>query len=78
LPKSASYKEWPARKTYLGYYIPDAEPRFIPDGAIVHESAILRMGTMPSYRPVNLPKQFEKFPMPVPPTHFSAEAEEEA
>jgi hypothetical protein len=36
------------------------------------------MDTMPSYRPVNLPKQFEKFPMPVPPTHFSAEAEEEA
>jgi hypothetical protein len=27
---------------------------------------------------VNLPKQYEKFPMPVPPAHFSAEAEEEA
>jgi uncharacterized protein (DUF2235 family) len=78
LPKSASYKEWPARKTYFGYYIPDAEPRFIPDGAIIHESAVLRMDAMPSYRPVNLPKQFEKFPMPVPPVHASAEAEEEA
>jgi uncharacterized protein (DUF2235 family) len=78
LPKSASYKEWPARKAHFGYYIPDAEPRFIPDGAIIHESAILRMDAMPSYRPVNLPKQFEKFPMPVPPAHASAEAEEEA
>ena len=76
LPKSASYKEWPARKTYFGWYIPDAEPRLIPDGAIIHESAILRMDAMPSYRPVNLPKQFEKFPMPVPPAHASAEAEE--
>ena len=78
LPKSASYKEWPARKTHFGYYIPDAEPRFIPDGAIIHESALLRMDAMPSYRPVNLPKQFEKFPMPVPPAHASAEAEEDA
>ena len=78
LPKSASYKEWPARKTYFGWYIPDAEPRLIPDGAIIHKSAILRMDAMPSYRPVNLPKQFEKFPMPVPPAHASAEAEEEA
>jgi len=78
LPKSASYKEWPARKTYFGYYIPDAEPRLIPDGAIIHESALLRMDAMPSYRPVNLPKQYEKFPMPVPPAHASAEAEEDS
>ena len=27
LPKSAKYREWPARKTHFGYYIPDAEPR---------------------------------------------------
>jgi uncharacterized protein (DUF2235 family) len=78
LPKSAKYKEWPARKAHFGYYIPDAEPRFIPDGAMIHESALLRMDAMPSYRPVNLPKQYEKFPMPVPPAHASAEAEEEA
>ena len=56
LPKSASYKEWPARKSHFGYYIPDAEPRFIPDGAIIHRSAMQRMDAMPSYRPVNLPK----------------------
>jgi uncharacterized protein (DUF2235 family) len=78
LPKSASYKEWPARKAHFGYYIPDAEPRFIPDGAMIHESALLRMDAMPSYRPVNLPKQYEKLPMPVPPAHASAEAEEDS
>ena len=33
LPKSAKYKEWPARQTHFGYYIPDAEPRLIPEGA---------------------------------------------
>ncbi|MCK1517744.1 DUF2235 domain-containing protein [Bradyrhizobium sp. 190] len=78
LPKSARYKEWPARKTHFGYYIPDAEPRLIPDGAIIHESALMRMDAMPSYRPVNLPKQYEKFPMPVAPGHASAQVEEDA
>ena len=78
LPKSAWYKEWPARKAYFGYYIPDAEPRFIPDGAMIHKSVLQRMDAMPSYRPVNLPKQYEKFPMPVAPVHASAEVEEDA
>jgi uncharacterized protein (DUF2235 family) len=78
LPKSAWYKEWPARKAYFGYYIPDAEPRFIPDGAMIHESVLQRMDAMPSYRPVNLPKHYEKFPMPVAPVHASAETEEDA
>ncbi|KRQ94261.1 hypothetical protein CQ12_17945 [Bradyrhizobium jicamae] len=73
LPKSATYKEWPARKTHFGYYIPDAEPRFIPEGAVIHESALQRMDALPSYRPVNLPREYEKFPMPVPPAHASAD-----
>jgi len=78
IPKRASYKEWPARTAHFGYYIPDAEPRFIPDGAIIHESVLQRMDALPGYRPVNLPKQYEKFPMPVPPAHASAEAEEDS
>jgi uncharacterized protein (DUF2235 family) len=79
IPKSAKYKEWPARKSHFGYYIPDAEPRFIPDGAIIHESALMRMDAMPSYRPVNLPKQYEKFPMPVAPAHgATAEPDEDS
>ena len=45
---------------------------------MIHESALQRMDAMPSYRPVNLPKHFEKFPMPVAPVHACAEAEEEA
>ena len=73
IPKSAAYKEWPARKAYFGYYFPDAEPRFIPDGATIHESVLERMNALPSYRPVNLPKQYEKFPMPVAPAHGAAE-----
>jgi uncharacterized protein (DUF2235 family) len=75
IPKSAKYKEWPPRQTYFGWYIPDAEPRLIPEGAIVHESAIKRMEAMPSYRPVNLPTKYETFPMPVGPVHGGAEEE---
>jgi len=73
LPKSAKYREWPERQVYFGWYIPDGEPRLIPDGAVIHESALLRMDALPAYRPVNMPKQYEKFPMPVPPAHASAD-----
>ncbi len=40
LPKSAKYREWPERQVYFGWYIPDGEPRLIPDGAVIHESAL--------------------------------------
>ena len=33
VPKLAKYKEWPARQAHFGFYIPDAEPRPIPEGA---------------------------------------------
>ncbi len=33
-PKNAKYREWPDRKIYFGRYIPDAEPRPIPEGAV--------------------------------------------
>ena len=77
LPKKAKYREWPERQVHFGWYIPDGEPRLIPDGAVIHESALLRMDALPAYRPVNMPKQYEKFPMPVKPAHASAEPEEE-
>ena len=32
LPKSAKYREWPKRQVIFGFYIPDAEPRLIPEG----------------------------------------------
>ncbi|MBR0793305.1 DUF2235 domain-containing protein [Bradyrhizobium manausense] len=67
LPKSATYKEWPERKVVAGFYIPDCEPRVIPEGAHVHESVLKRMAVEPDYRPVNMPKDFVTVPMPVPP-----------
>jgi uncharacterized protein (DUF2235 family) len=67
LPKSAKYKEWPARKSQFGFYIPNAEPRPIPEGAFIHESVVKRMDALPGYRPVNLPAQFQTVPMPEAP-----------
>jgi uncharacterized protein (DUF2235 family) len=63
IPKSDKYKEWPARKSYLGFYTPDAEPRPIPPKAFVHESVVKKMQNDPSYRPDNLPKDRQIFPM---------------
>lgn len=65
LPKRATYKEWPERKVFLGFYIPDSEPRVIPEGAHVHESVLKRMAVEPGYRPVNMPKDYVTVPMPV-------------
>jgi len=67
LPKSAVYKEWPERRVFLGFYIPDCEPRVIPEGAHVHESVVKRMAVEPDYRPVNLPSAYVTVPMPVAP-----------
>src|SRR5439155_111662 len=53
IPKSAKYKEWPQREVHFGFYIPDAEPRAIPDDAFIHESVLQRMDAVPAYRPVN-------------------------
>jgi uncharacterized protein (DUF2235 family) len=67
VPKSASYKEWPPRKTFLGFYIPCCEPRPIPEDAVIHESVEMRMRAGLGYEPVNLPRRFTTFPMPTPP-----------
>jgi uncharacterized protein (DUF2235 family) len=73
IPKAAKYREWPRRKVRFGFYIPDGEPRPIPEGAMIHESVVLRMAEIPDYRPVNFPLKFETFPMPTGPTHASSE-----
>ncbi len=57
LPKSAKYREWPERQVFFGFYIPDAEPRPIPEGAVIHESVVKRMEKVSDYRPVNLPDE---------------------
>jgi hypothetical protein len=64
VPKLARYKEWPAREVHFGVYIPDAEPRPIPEDALVHESVVKRMDAVRGYRPVNLPAKFQTWPMP--------------
>lgn len=68
LPKLAKYKEWPERKSLLGCYIPDAEPRLVPDHALIHESVLKRMEARPDYRPVNLPLRFDTVAMPSGPS----------
>jgi uncharacterized protein (DUF2235 family) len=64
LPRRDKYKEWKSRRSFLGHYIPDAEPRPIPDNAFVHESVVKRMQAVPEYRPVNMPSRYQIIPMP--------------
>jgi hypothetical protein len=58
LPKRAKWQEWPARKCFLGWYLPLGEPRPIPEGAIVHRSVIERTAKVPSYQPMNMPTSY--------------------
>jgi uncharacterized protein (DUF2235 family) len=66
-PKRDKYKEWQSRRSFLGHYIPDAEPRPIPEGAFVHESVVKRMQAVPDYRPVNMPSRYQVVPMTAAP-----------
>lgn len=62
LPKSDKNKEWSARRSWLGYYLPNAEPRSIPANAYIHESVTDRMKAVPAYKPVNLPSSYQIIP----------------
>ncbi|HEU4619687.1 MAG TPA: DUF2235 domain-containing protein [Gammaproteobacteria bacterium] len=55
LPKRATRKEWPERRSFLGFYLPRSEPRPIEAGALVHYSVAERQNLDPSYAPINLP-----------------------
>jgi len=55
IPKLAKWKEWPKRPSLLGLYLPLAEPRLIPSGAAIHESAARRRAARIQYNPVNWP-----------------------
>ncbi|MGO8045230.1 hypothetical protein ACC713_20205 [Rhizobium johnstonii] len=59
MPKKVKWREWPKRKGLLGYYLPHYEPRFTPEGARIHESALRRKEVISSYNPENLPEIFE-------------------
>jgi hypothetical protein len=54
IPKLTKYREWPRRRSFLGVYLPLAEPRRIPDGALIHGSAFERAAAVPGYDPPNL------------------------
>ena len=57
LPKKVKWREWTARRSLFGWYIPHSEPRSIPEGALIHRSVFERMEKA-RYRPVNLPKAY--------------------
>ena len=72
VPKSDRYKEWPRRHSFGGFYIPDAEPRLIPDNAFIHDSVFQRMAAIKDYQPVNLPLRYQAIEMPQPPEPAAA------
>ncbi len=54
LPKRVKYREWPSRPSFLGFYLPLGEPRFIEPEADIHPSVRERQA-MTNYDPINLP-----------------------
>lgn len=63
LPKSDRYKEWKLLRSVLGHYIPNAEPRLVPEASWIHESVFRRMEAVSRYRPINLPQSYRTVPM---------------
>lgn len=55
IPKLTKFREWSRRWSFLGLYLPFAEPRLIPDGALIDRSVFDRMEAISDYRPVNVP-----------------------
>ncbi|MFK8016562.1 MAG: DUF2235 domain-containing protein [Gammaproteobacteria bacterium] len=55
LPKKQGAREWLARRTYGGFFIPRAEPRSPDAGAVMHDSVHARIAGCADYRPINLP-----------------------
>lgn len=67
IPKNEKYKEWDKRKSRFGYYVPDAEPRKMPENAYIHESVIDKIETTGDYKPINLPSTYQIVPKSFPP-----------
>ena len=53
LPKNTKHKEWPSRKSFLGYYLPRSEPRLVKANDEIHASIHERMHAL-DYDPENL------------------------
>jgi hypothetical protein len=58
IPRKLKWRRWPRRSESPGFYIPWSEPRFIPEGALIHQSVLRRMEKVGDYRPANLPKSY--------------------
>ncbi len=58
IPKKIKYREWPARRSWFGFYFPRGEPRPVEQAATVHESVLKHKGVSPDYAPPNLPPDF--------------------
>lgn len=54
-PKSVRWREWKARPSFLGLYLPRGEPRLMHGGAQIHAPVRDRQNSLPDYRPPNLP-----------------------
>src|SRR5260370_42002635 len=76
-PKADEYKEWPERKSVFDHYIPDAEPRLIPEDAFIHESATAKIAKDSKYKPVNIPRKYQTIPMLTAPVEPAADAKDE-
>jgi uncharacterized protein (DUF2235 family) len=68
LPKADRYKEWKQRRSFMGHYLPNAEPRFVPPGAFIHGSVFERMTALANYRPENLPDRYNVIPVQADPS----------
>lgn len=55
VPRRARSSDNPAVRAKGGWYLPRGEPRFIPQGALIHDSVRLKRERDAGYRPPNLP-----------------------
>ena len=56
IPKRVKYKEWPVRRSLLGFYLPLSEPRQFSEISNAHESVRDRIEKHGIARPPNLPE----------------------
>ncbi|WP_046869047.1 DUF2235 domain-containing protein [Microvirga massiliensis] len=62
----SSLERFPKLDKYKKLYIPNAERRRIPEGALIHESVFGCMNAFQTYHPSNLPKNYRKVGHPDP------------
>ena len=54
IPKMRKLREWPKKRSFLGFYLPLKEPRLIPATDTIDQSALDKKTNDPKYDPVNL------------------------